>query len=99
MWLMLQQNQASDFVIATGQCHALEEFVSTAFEAVGLNWKDHVETDPSLMRPAEINFARGNPAKACRELGWKARHGMFSVVRMMVGAEREHSAKPTGETR
>jgi GDPmannose 4,6-dehydratase len=97
MWLMLQQKQPSDFVIATGQCHGLETFVSAAFDAVGLNWKSHVETDRSLIRPSEINFQRGNPAKAQRELGWKARHDMFSVVKMMVGAEREHSAQPSGE--
>jgi len=99
MWLMLQTKQPSDFVIATGQCHALEEFVSAAFDAVGLNWKNHVETDGSLVRPAEIDFACGNPAKAQRELGWKARHDMFSVVRMMVNAERGLSAQLSGETR
>jgi len=97
MWLMLQQKQPSDFVIATGQCHPLEAFVSAAFDAVGLNWKNHVETDRSLIRPSEIQFQRGNPAKAQRELGWKARHDMFSVVKMMVGAEREAGAQTSGE--
>jgi GDPmannose 4,6-dehydratase len=97
MWLMLQKSQPSDFIIATGQCHTLEAFVSAAFDAVGLNWKNHVETDPSLTRPTEVNFQRGNPAKAYRELGWKARHEMFSVVKMMVGAERELPAHLSGE--
>jgi GDPmannose 4,6-dehydratase len=99
MWLMLQQNQASDFVLATGQCHTLEAFMSAAFDAVGLNWKNHVETDRSLVRLREINMARGNPAKADRELGWKARHDMFSVVRMLVDAERKQLAQPCGEMR
>ena len=91
MWLMLQQERPSDYVIATGQCNSLEMFVSTAFEAVGLNWKDHVELDRSLLRPTDITIGRGNPAKANRELGWKARHDMFSVVRMMVEAEQKLS--------
>jgi GDPmannose 4,6-dehydratase len=99
MWLMLQKNQPSDYVIATGQCHSLETFVSAAFDAVGLNWKNHVQTDRSLFRPTEINFGLGNPAKAHRELGWKARHDMFSVVKMMVDAERGLSAQPSGERR
>jgi GDPmannose 4,6-dehydratase len=88
MWLMLQHQQPSDFVIATGHSHALEAFVSAAFEAVGLNWKNHVELDPSLVRPAEIGFACGNPAKASRQLGWEPRYDMLAVVQMMVGAEQ-----------
>jgi GDPmannose 4,6-dehydratase len=99
MWLMLQQSQPADFVIATGQCHSLAAFVSAAFDAVGLNWKNHVETDRSLIRLMEINFGRGNPGKAHRELGWKARHDMFSVVTMMVDAERGLSTRPSGEMR
>ncbi len=94
MWLMLQQKQASDYVIATGQCHSLETFTAAAFEAVHLNWKNHVEIDSSLLRPAEILIGRGNPAKANRELGWKARHDMFSVVRMMIEAEQKLLAQP-----
>jgi GDPmannose 4,6-dehydratase len=89
MWLMLQQKIPSDYIIATGHSYSLEMFLSAAFEAVGLKWKDHVETDPSLLRPAEILIGRGDPAKAGRELGWKARHDMFSVVRMMVEAEQQ----------
>jgi GDPmannose 4,6-dehydratase len=93
MWLMLQQKQPSDFVIATGQSHSLEEFVCAAFDAVGLKWKNHVETDPALIRPTEIARQRGDAAKAHRELGWQARHDIFSVVRMMVSAERELTAQ------
>ena len=92
MWLMLQQARPDDFIIATGHCHPLESFVATAFEAVGLNWKQHVQTDPSLLRPTEIMIGKGNPAKARRELGWSARHDMFSVVRQMVAAEQSLQA-------
>jgi GDPmannose 4,6-dehydratase len=101
MWLMLQQDQPADFVLATGQCHSLQSFVAAAFDAVGLNWKNHVETDPSLIRLLEVKVGRGNPAKAQRELGWKARHDMFSVVRMMVDDERgvRHSPPRGGDER
>lgn len=94
MWLMLQKDKPEDFVIATGQCHSLEAFVCAAFKAVGLDWTKHVETDRSLIRPTEISFGRGNPAKAERELGWKARHDMYSVVKMMVEAEQELAGRP-----
>lgn len=87
MWLMLQQERPEDFVIATGESHSLEEFVSTAFECVRLNWKDHVVTDLSLMRPTEIATGRGNPAKAHRVLHWQAKHKMHDVVKMMMEDE------------
>jgi GDPmannose 4,6-dehydratase len=96
MWLMLQKDQPSDFVIATGQCHSLEAFVAAAFDAVGLTWKNHVESDHSLIRPTEISFGRGNPVKANRDLGWKARHDMHFVVRMMVEAERAVPGEKSG---
>jgi GDPmannose 4,6-dehydratase len=90
MWLMLQQERPDDFVIATGQSHALAEFVAEAFNCVSLDWHDHVIIDPSLYRPTEISIGRGNPAKAEKVLGWKARHKMRDVVRMMV----EHELTP-----
>jgi GDPmannose 4,6-dehydratase len=95
MWLMLQQKKPSDYIIATGHSYSLETFLSAAFDAVGLKWKDHVETDSSLLRPAEILIGRGDPAKVGRELGWKARHDMFSVVRMMVEAEKQFLKQPS----
>ena len=88
MWMMLQQKTPDDFVIATGETNTLEEFVAEAFNCVGLNWRDHVLTDPSLYRPTEISIGRGNPAKAERVLGWKARYTMRDVVRMMTEHER-----------
>ena len=88
MWMMLQQAGPDDYVIATGETNPLEEFVAEAFSCVGLNWRDHVITDPSLYRPTEISVGRGNPAKAEKVLGWKARYRMRDVVRMMTEHER-----------
>jgi GDPmannose 4,6-dehydratase len=88
MWLMLQQPSAEDFVIATGETHTLEEFVAAAFSVVGLDWHDHVSADPSLFRPTEIAVGKGNPAKAYRQLGWKANYKMNDVVSLMVEHER-----------
>ncbi|MCC7202806.1 MAG: GDP-mannose 4,6-dehydratase [Nitrospirae bacterium] len=87
MWLMLHQERPEDFVIATGESHSLEEFVETAFGCVRLNWKDHVVTDPSLIRPTEIATGRGNPAKAQRVLHWQAKYRMHDVVKMMMEDE------------
>jgi GDPmannose 4,6-dehydratase len=89
MRLMLQQDGASDYVIATGESHSLEAFVATVFDAVELDWRDHVEKDVSLLRPADLAGGLGNPAKAARVLGWKAKHKMADVARMMVEAELE----------
>jgi len=90
MWRMLQQNEASDYVIATGESHGLEEFVRLAFEYCGLDWREHVDIDHSLERPAEIKFGCGNATKAEQNLGWRAESKMPDVVRKMVDAE----AKP-----
>ena len=87
MWLMLQQEQPDDFVIATGETDSLQDFVAAAFAAVGLDWHDHVETDSSLLRPTDIMTGSANPARARERLGWKARYRMRDVVRMMVEAE------------
>ncbi len=87
MWLMLQQRDPDDYVIATGESHTLEEFVAAAFAAVGLDWQKYVLTDPALYRPTELAVGRGNPAKANERLGWKARYKMHDIVRMMVREE------------
>jgi GDPmannose 4,6-dehydratase len=88
MWLMLQQSEAEDYVIATGETHSLEEFVAEAFNCLGLEWRDHVVINPSLLRPTDISEGRGNPEKAEKKLGWKARYRMRDVVRMMVQEEQ-----------
>ena len=86
MYLMLQQDQPDDYVIATGQSYALEEFVIDAFHAAGLNWQDHVVTDNSLLRPTDLAVSKGNPTKAKEKLGWQAQYKMPDVVKMMVEA-------------
>ena len=88
MWLMLQQDQADDFVIATGNSNKLSDFVDLAFRAVGLDWHEHVEIDPGLTRPTDISRGVGDPSLANRVLGWKAQHHMGDVVTMMVEGER-----------
>lgn len=86
MWLTLQAAEPDDYVVATGQMHSLEEFAAAAFSAVGLDWQSHVDSDPSLFRPTDIQFSRGNPAKAARKLGWRAKSTMTDVVQQMVDA-------------
>jgi GDPmannose 4,6-dehydratase len=84
---MLQQEAADDFVIATGQSNSLEDFVEAAFAAVGLSWRDHVETDASLLRPSDIEESVGNPSRAARVLGWTPRLRMRDVVQRMIEGE------------
>jgi GDPmannose 4,6-dehydratase len=87
IWRMLQQPAAQDFVIATGESRSLEEFVDLAFREVGLAWQDHVEIDPTLYRPTDLDVGRADPRRAARVLGWTAHHRLPDVVRMMIGAE------------
>lgn len=87
MWLMLQQEKPDDFVIATGESHSLEEFISIAFKHLDLNWQDYVISDKDLFRPTDIQEGAGNPAKAHKVLGWKAQSRMKDVVRMMIEEE------------
>ncbi len=87
MWRILQIDRPDDFVIATGRAHALREFVAAAFAANGLDWRDHVESDPALMRPSDIAHSVGDPAKAARVLGWRAQIDMTELVRRLVHAE------------
>lgn len=84
MWKMLQQPEPEDFVIATGETHALQYFVAEAFAAVNLDWHDHVDIDPALMRPTDLAVSRGDPSQAADRLGWKAQIHMKGVVKEMV---------------
>ncbi|VEP15555.1 GDP-mannose 4,6-dehydratase [Hyella patelloides LEGE 07179] len=86
MYLMLQQEQADDYVVATGHSYSLEELVAQAFNCVGLNWQDHVVTDDSLLRPTDLAVSKANPTKAKEKLGWSANYKMPDVIRMMVEA-------------
>jgi len=87
MWLMLQLPQAEDFVIATGETHSVQELVETAFGYAGLDWKKHVEIDPKLVRPAEVDYLCGDSRKARRVLGWKPEIGFQQLVKMMVESD------------
>lgn len=87
MWRMLQAEKADDYVIATGHSCSLADFVSLAFESVGLNWQEFVISDPSLFRPLDIAYSAGDPAKASRVLGWTATTQVGEVVSNLVSAE------------
>jgi len=88
MWLMLQQPQPRDFVIATGRSHSLRRFVELAFAQVGLDWRDHVDIDAGLGRPTDIAHSSGSPARAREVLGWNPQYGLEDVIRFMVAAEQ-----------
>lgn len=93
MWLMLQTEVPDDYVIATGHSASLEEFVRIAFECVGLDWRDHVESDASLFRPADIAHSAADPAKAKEALGWTAATNLAQLVPRLVAAELARSGK------
>ncbi|MEA2337609.1 MAG: GDPmannose 4,6-dehydratase, partial [Thermoanaerobaculia bacterium] len=88
MWRMLQRDAPEDFVIATGESHTLEELTAAAFQSFNLNWRDHVDIDPTLFRASEIAYSRGNPEKARRLLGWEAETKFDALVGKLAGAER-----------
>lgn len=89
MWLMLQQERPDDFVIGTGESHSVREFVELAFQHVGLKAADYVATDPSLLRPAEVEYLIADPTKAKTVLGWKPKVDFPGLVKMMVDADLE----------
>jgi GDPmannose 4,6-dehydratase len=93
MWRMLQQPQPDDYVIATGETRSLEEFVAAAFHEVGLDWRAHVDVDPALFRPTDLEANFANVDKAARALGWRATVRMEEAVRRMVQAERGATAR------
>ncbi len=93
MWLMLQQEKAEDFVIATGETHSVKEFLELAFSHVGLNWKDHVVIDKAFYRPAEVHLLKGDYSKARRKLGWKPTVKFAELVKMMVESDLKKLSK------
>jgi GDPmannose 4,6-dehydratase len=110
MWLMLQQDDADDYVIATGETHSVGDLVEVAFSHAGLDWKKHVKLDPAFLRPAEVDLLIGDASKAKDQLGWKPHVSFEQLVTMMVEADlerhssgnavaastgREHSGYPT----
>jgi GDPmannose 4,6-dehydratase len=87
MWLMLQQDKSSDYVVATGVGASVKDFAEAAFAQVGLNWKDHVEVDGKYNRPTEVDALIGDPSKANKELNWKAKTNWKGLVEIMVEAD------------
>ncbi len=89
MWRMLQKDHPSDYILATGETHSVREFLSLAFETVGLNWEDYYRLDPRFARPADPENLLGNPSYANRELGWKAKTTLAELARLMVDHDME----------
>ena len=89
MWLMLQQEQPDDFVIATGASHSVREFVAKVFVRLGLDWQEHVQIDPRYFRPTEVEVLQGDPSKANSLLGWQPRITLVELVERMVAHDLE----------
>ncbi len=89
MWLMLQQSEADDYVISTGETHSVREFLEEAFSYVNLNWQEYVEIDPRYFRPAEVDLLLGDSTKAKQKLGWQPQLSFKGLVELMVDADLE----------
>ncbi|MEX1117238.1 MAG: GDP-mannose 4,6-dehydratase, partial [Terrimicrobiaceae bacterium] len=87
MWMMVQQDQPDDYVVATGETHSVQEFVEAAFGHVGLDWKEHVKYDERYERPAEVDLLVGDASKAKRQLNWEPKVKFQELVRIMVDAD------------
>jgi GDPmannose 4,6-dehydratase len=90
MWMMLQQDQPDDYVVGMGETHSVRELCKVAFDYAGLNWEDHVVSDPVFYRPAEVDLLVSDPSKARKELGWKAEVSFEELIQMMVDADLKH---------
>ncbi|KND50759.1 MAG: GDPmannose 4,6-dehydratase [Parcubacteria bacterium C7867-001] len=95
MWLMLQQSQGDDYVVATGECHSVREFCEAAFSRVGLNYRDYVKVKDEFKRPLEVPSLLGDATKAREKLGWKPKVTFGELVQMMVDADMEKYQNPT----
>jgi GDPmannose 4,6-dehydratase len=89
MWMMLQQSEPEDFVIATGEAHSIQEFADAAFAHAGLEAAKYVKTDPQFLRPAEVDHLIGDATKAREKLGWQPRISFSELVELMVDADLE----------
>jgi GDPmannose 4,6-dehydratase len=89
MWLMLQQDRPDDYVVGTGETHAVRELCEVAFGCLGLNWEEHVVVDPRFYRPAEVDLLVSDPSKAREVLGWNPEVGFRELIEMMVRADLE----------
>lgn len=93
MWLMLQQDKAEDFVIATGETYSVRQFLDEVFKHLDLDWHDYVETDPRYLRPTEVDLLLGDPTKAKQKLGWKPKVTMQQLAKMMIESDLELARK------
>jgi GDPmannose 4,6-dehydratase len=84
MWLMLQQDEPDDYVVATGISHSVKDLITAAFDQVGLDWEKHVVSDPKLFRPAEVDYLLGDPTKAKKRLSWQPKLSFEELIRKMV---------------
>uniref|UniRef100_A0A7C2P8M4 GDP-mannose 4,6-dehydratase n=1 Tax=candidate division WOR-3 bacterium TaxID=2052148 RepID=A0A7C2P8M4_UNCW3 len=84
MWLMLQQHEPDDYIIATGESHSVKEFCEIAFDTVGLDWQEYVKVDRRFMRPLDVNYLQGDYSKAKKKLGWVPRTKFKQLVKIMV---------------
>jgi len=96
VWLMLQRGEPDDYVVATGISHSVRDLIKIAFDHVGLDWQDHVRTDPNLIRPAEVDHLLGDPRKAKTILGWQPRVPFEELIRMMVDHDLRLNQMPPG---
>jgi GDPmannose 4,6-dehydratase len=94
MWMMLQQDQPDDYVIATGESHSVRNLVEVAFNHVGLDWEKHVRIDPRFLRPAEVDHLIGDASKARRAFGWTPTVDFKALVEMMVDADIRRLQSP-----
>jgi len=100
MWLMLQQDEPDDYVIATGETHTIREFLDTAFRIAGYDdWEQFVRQDPRFMRPAEVDLLKGDPTKAAQSLGWKPRVNFEDLVREMYQCDLEEERTKAAQSR
>lgn len=93
MWMMLQQDRADDYVIATGEAFSVKHLLECAFEAAGLDWEKYVVIDPKFIRPAEVDLLIGDPTKAKKELGWQPEVSFPELIKMMVDADIERLSR------
>ena len=97
MWLMLQQDEPDDYVVATGRTHSIEDLVQRAFAEVGIdNWSDYVRQDPKFLRPAEVDLLIGDASKARDVLGWEPKVDFAALISMMVAHDLEREAHKAG---
>jgi len=93
MWMMLQQDKADDYVIATGESYSVRDCLDVAFGVLGLDWKEYVELDPRYLRPTEVDHLRGDASKAREKLGWKPRTTFAQMVKEMVASDLDDARR------